>query len=638
MKRRANALIILIIVYLLSMIFIAVSIYGPLYKDNDFDSALLPENSENAEDSENAGNTENAGNRDNSADSDNASDSDGTENGDIDVDSESSIKTTLLINNSAENASYSYHDGIAFVISDMKISFDSADLQNYDFSSISAYQNVIINVSDFSSLDPWFDRIKSFVEDGGSILFIRPPHISKATSNWADFLGIKNLYSETELVDSIRPYKSFMIGGGQNYIINSTYNTAVKAELYGDTDTLATTKDAGIPIIWQKKDKDGRVVVLNFPDFSKAVRGIYASAISCLGDYSVYPVIDSSTYYLDDFPAPVSSESTEKLTLEYGLAYDKFISDIWWPDVTELSKKHDIKFTGMLIETYADITSGDLPRNRDTDTFSYYGNMLLASGGEIGIHGYNHQPLCGPGFEYKYIKNYNLWTDKAEMEVSLNEVMSFAEELYPGTSITTYVPPSNILSDDGRDVLGENKLGIRTIASVYSGNEESYNQEFCVSPDGIIETPRIVSGELINDYQKLMAMSELNMHFVNTHFMHPDDILDSDRTGEATWEDCLKSIDSYMTWVDDTAPDIRHLTASGLAGAVQRFSMAKPSVIDKGDAIEIKISGFTDESFLFIRINNGREPANMSGGEYEQLTDNLYLLKCDSDDVNISFK
>ena len=49
-------------------------------------------------------------------------------------------------------------------------------------------------------------------------------------------------------------------------------------------------------------------------------------------------------------------------------------------------------------------------------------------------------------------------------------------------------------------------------------------QEFEVAKDGIVEQPRIISGAIIDDYMKMAALSELNMHFVNSHFIHPDDL------------------------------------------------------------------------------------------------------------------
>ena len=58
-----------------------------------------------------------------------------------------------------------------------------------------------------------------------------------------------------------------------------------------------------------------------------------------------------------------------------------------------------------------------------------------------------------------------------------------------------------------------------------------------MASDGMVEQPRIVSGGMVGDtYMRLAAMNELNMHYVSTHFMHPDDLLDVDRGAEEGWE------------------------------------------------------------------------------------------------------
>ena len=607
MKNRANGMIFVIAVYILAVCLIMFSVSGPLYGTRRFDGAFLSESAEADLLKKEAAYTAEA--------------------------------DTLLVFDSGENESYELKDDLLFIVKDMKMGADAVDIAGGGALPAENYSNVIVDVSDLSRLDAYYETIVQRIADGGHVLFIRPPHISKAASNWADVLGIRTLTAENAVITAFRPKKSYMIGGGENYSLNSEAPSATEAELYGDVNILATDDTGKVPIIWEKREKDGQVVVLNFPYFSRAVRGIYATAVATLGDCSVYPVINASTYFLDDFPAPISDRRDDKLEAEYGLTYDRFLSDIWWPDVTALAKKHDFSYSGMIIENYSDTTDGSLTRNRDTDTYSYYGNMLLATGGELGIHGYNHQPLCLSDVDYGDDFSYNTWSSEEAMDASLTEVTGFAKELYPDTDFTCYVPPSNILSPQARELIGQNKdLGIRMIASTYVGEGYTYGQDFGIGDDGIIEAPRITSGEENSSFQKLLAMSELNYHFVNTHFMHPDDILDNDRTGDLTWEDCRENLDAYMTWVDDVAPGLRHLTASGLGGAVQRFAVAVPAVTEGENGIDIDVKNYVDTAYVFLRINNGREPSDVSGGKITPLTDSLYLVECDSTHVHVEFR
>ena len=146
----------------------------------------------------------------------------------------------------------------------------------------------------------------------------------------------------------------------------------------------------------------------------------------------------------------------------------------------------------------------------------------------------------------------------------------------------------------------------------------AYTQEFEAAEDGIVEQPRIISGAVIDDYMELAAVSELNMHFVNTHFMHPDDLLDEDRGARLGWEKLKKRLDEYMDW----------LYTSGAL------------VIDKDvsdQELNLKLDNFYDEAYIMIRMNEGT-PGNIEGGELTHITGNLYLLRAKEKSVKIEIR
>ena len=178
---------------------------------------------------------------------------------------------------------------------------------------------------------------------------------------------------------------------------------------------------------------------------------------------------------------------------------------------------------------------------------------------------------------------------------------------------------------------------IRTIASNYFTGEFAYVQEFEVAKDGIVEQPRIISGAIIDDYMKMAALSELNMHFVNSHFMHPDDLLDEDRGAKLGWEKLKNRLEEYMDWLYDSAPELRNLTGSELSGAIERYGALtyEKNVTDK--SVELKLNHFYDEAYLMLRFNNGI-PGKVTGGELEHVTGNLYLLHAVNDEVTIEKK
>ena len=339
------------------------------------------------------------------------------------------------------------------------------------------------------------------------------------------------------------------------------------------------------------------------------MRGIYAASFSLLCDATAYPVINGSVFYLDDFPSPVPGGDGTYIRRDYSMSISDFYSKVWWPDLVQLAQKYGVRFTGVMIENYED----EPTRQKDTQQFRYFGSLLLRQGGEIGFHGYNHQPLVLPNTDYKGLYAYRQWPSEEAITAAMEELIEFQQTVLPYTNGTVYVPPSNILSAEGRRVLGTKVPQIRTIASTYfkDGTDLPYVQEFGVATDGIVEQPRIVSGGMVGDtYMRLAAMSELNMHYVSTHFMHPDDLLDEDRGAAEGWE---------------------------VSGAIQRYAQLTVALDSTDTAWTLHLGNFVDEAWLFFRANEGT-PGRVTNGELTHLTGDLYLLKATAGTVHIERK
>ena len=65
----------------------------------------------------------------------------------------------------------------------------------------------------------------------------------------------------------------------------------------------------------------------------------------------------------------------------------------------------------------------------------------------------------------------------------MKELMDFGKEMLPETAMPVYVPPSNVLSEAGRKLLGSLYPQIRTNASNYFSGDYAYVQEFEVAED-----------------------------------------------------------------------------------------------------------------------------------------------------------
>lgn len=552
--------------------------------------------------------------------------------------------TCLVISDSDQDGVEDVKDQFDQILLDMKIAHRDIDIATDGadaIPSLASFDRVIVLMPSLDALGTHLTDLMSWVSAGGSLMLGMTPESSGYLQAIAPKLGIDTVGYEYTTAESIVPSKDFMIGGGQRYEFSDPFKSSLLVSLRETAHVWAKTGDTEAPLIWSSDCGSGRTVVCNIGIYSKVMRGFYAAAISLLGGATAYPVINSAVFYLDDFPSPVPSGDGTYIKRDYGLSIADFYTRVWWPDLQKLAQKYDIRYTGVMIENYEDVVNQVEPvRQADTTQFRYFGGMLLQMGGELGFHGYNHQPLALSDTDYGTMYDYKTWKNGETLVAALNELIAFQDEVLPNAHGTVYVPPSNILSSRARKIIGKDEPRIKTIASTYfeDGTDLPYVQEFGVASDGIVEQPRIVSGGMVDDtYMRLAAVSELNMHYVSTHFMHPDDLLDPDRGAKEGWEVYKGGLTDYLDWLTTSAPDLRHQTGSECSGAIQRFSSVTVSVDTSDDAWTLSLGNFHDEAWLMFRANNG-EPGAVSGGEITHLTGNLYLVKATDKTVTIERK
>ena len=524
---------------------------------------------------------------------------------------------------------------------DMKVPTAVADLAEEEaLPAFENYQTVVVLAADLDTLGLRLLDLMDWVEQGGNVLFAMTLEKSGAFDTVAQKLGVLSSSWSNKVAERIVPAAGFMLGGGQRYELSDPFESALGVRLRDDATVYAVTGDKGVPLVWSTELGKGRIVVDNIGVYDKVMRGFYAASYSLLGDACAYPVLNSAVFFLDDFPSPVPEGDGQYIRQQYGLSIAEFYAKVWWPDLVRLAERYGIRYTGAMIENYGDDTEAPPTRQRNIRQFQYYGGLLLRQGGELGFHGYNHQPLALWDTDYGTLYDYKTWKNKETLVASLNELIAFQDEVLPNAHGSVYVPPSNILSARARKIIGEDVPRIKTIASTYfeDGTDLPYVQEFGVASDGIVEQPRIVSGGMVDDtYMRLAAVSERNMHYVSTHFMHPDDLLDPDRGAKEGWEVYKDGLTDYLDWLTKSAPDLRHQTGSECSGAIQRFSSVTVSVDTSDDAWTLNLGNFHDEAWLMFRANNG-EPGTASGGGIKHLTGDLYLVKATDKTVTIERK
>ncbi len=550
-------------------------------------------------------------------------------------------KDTLVLYSSDDKSSMQAYEQFEVLLCDMKIGANMVNLSNAAIPKLDDYSLVIILFSDLSFVGDTLVDICRWVYNGGNVFF--PLTIDKNAHSSAieNKIGIEASYGYSYL-ESIYINKDFMIGGGKSFKVTDAYESARTVQLNPKTTTVhASINDAdGVPLIWEADYGAGKFVVNNFGMCDKAYRGFFSASLSLFNSVFVYPVINGSTFYLDDFPSQIPEGNSEYITRDFHTTIRDFYINIWWPNMMNLSDKYNIKYTGLAIECYDNLVDGTTDATPDTATFLNFGNMLLRKGGELGYHGYNHQPLCLDNSDYKGVFDYKTWDSEAAIVKTFGHLIDFCDELFPDTEMSVYVPPSNLLSVEGRQILINNFKQVKTLSGIYLPDDVldfALLQEFDVDKNGIVDQPRIVSGCALDDFMTIGALSELNFHYVNNHFTHPDDALDPDRGAELGWKALYNSFDQYLNWLYTSAPNLRNFTGSELSAAVQRFVAVVPHITVGDSSMNITIDNFYDNAQFMVRFNE-KQPDAVDGGSLTHITGDLYILEATKDTVTVSFK
>lgn len=546
-------------------------------------------------------------------------------------------KECLLIYDAQSSASTYALINFEPMLTDMKVGYQLTDISAQTVPPFENYRTVIILMKNLGGLGEKALDLTNWVFNGGRAMFPLTLDQDVIFTLLQRKLGILDAEGNHATVKKIWFDPNFIVGGGRIYGIADGYDSALSVTLSEEAEVLARAgSETGVPVIWKITYGAGRFVVDNFDLVEKDNRGLYAMSYTQLEDAFAFPILNGQVFYLDDFPSPVPEGDFERFRQDYGMRISDFYSNVWWVNIMSLAARHGIRYTGVLIEDYQDRTDGLITPQNNTRGFQYFGNMLLQMGGEIGYHGYNHQPLALVGeFDYADMP-YNSWTSLDAMRSAVTELERFTAEQFPSNKATVYVPPSNILSVTAQQMLEEDFPGIHTIAASWFTDSSSHTrgQEFEQLASGMVLQPRVTSGELINDYIVYTALSELNMHCVNTHFIHPDDAMDPYRGADLGWEYMFNSLSNHYDWLFEAAPFIRRQVASELSEVIARWGASNVDRALVGDTLFLTLDDEAVGNYFYLRLNSGKLREIM-GGEVTQINDTLYLLLAKDKNITV---
>ncbi|WP_052410239.1 DUF2194 domain-containing protein [Paenibacillus durus] len=485
---------------------------------------------------------------------------------------------------------------------------------------------VILTVRDLSSIGSP-EVLTSYAEQGGHVFLTSMPERNDAFYRLYRKLGILNAGNYKDET-GVQLRGEVLIGESGLHIDDKfILNTVMQVELDSSVTVHAATS-AGMPLLWSVPSGEGSIMVFNGTMLQEKInRGLIAGAISIMMPDFIYPVFNSKVVYIDDWPAPYGSLIDDAIYKTYKLNRQGFFKEIWWPDMLGIAKRNHIKYTAVLIESYQNRVTPpfDSPSDADPNGLISYGREIIKSGGEIGLHGYNHQSLTLDQ-DTSAAFDYQPWNSVGDMSQSIQEAVSYAKQGFPEYTMFTYVPPSNVLSPEGREAIKAGWKNLSVIASLFPDDAAgvSYVQEFELAKDGIMEMPRVTSGYKSTPFERWAAASVLTANGIFSHFIHPDDVLDAERNKNMNWESMYKTFSEMMSGLNERYPWMRAQTSMEAAIDMKNTLTSRVDLQQEDGSIKGSVKPFENESYFILRTR--KKVGSLSGCSADKIGDGIFLI------------
>ena len=498
-------------------------------------------------------------------------------------------------------------------------------------------QGVVIATNKLKNLAA-MTSIEQYVEQGGRAAILRNLQSELLPEEMVAQLGIASLGQEIS-VPGIQVTGDMFLGLQGFGFDSDIYTTAVTDVMLTSDAVPQVTSQEGHPIIWSHNSGQGKYIVCNSRERDdKNNYGIYTAILSQLEEDYIYPVMNMKLFFIDDFPSPVPEGNFERIYQETGLSTADFYRRLWWPEMLNNGEKYNVKYTGLIIENYGDQVKGPfvpLTNVNARNSLIVYGRELLKAGGELGIHGYNHQSLAPAGYGQDSL-GYATWESQADMEESLRELKRYISDAYPGYEIHAYVPPSNILSPEGKAAVKNVFTDIKVYSSLWNGlaTAKQYFQNFQLNADGTCELPRVTSGHVSTSEKIWETYIVVNYNGVFSHFVHPDEIF-YEESENLTWTMMKQGLTNLLSELQNRFGWLEPVTASEGYEKMKDYFQMDYRLTRSEDGIKINAWDFHQPLTFILRTD--KEIGSVTGGSAQRVQANAYVLTVTDADFEIKW-
>ncbi|MGB6129171.1 MAG: DUF2194 domain-containing protein [Psychrilyobacter sp.] len=557
------------------------------------------------------------------------------------------LKHLVLISHINSDSQKQIYTNIKEIFGYAKISYDVKYLNKLKKGEIYNYESIIVATNNYKFLKKSvYKEIEDYVKTGGNLIVL----INSYFNPFNKIAGIKKVNGFSEGF-GLKFRKNIFPGIEEIKIIGedaeSISNSLMDIKLKNDVEIIGETSE-GYPIMFERKVGRGRVVYSNATFFGdRSINGILIQLISYGNNVFLQNIVNTKIVDIDDFPAPLPHGKNKLIYSWHKINTRNFFREIWWPDMKKIAIDEKIIYTGYIIESYGDTTDAKKFIKADENDIQdkiYFGRELLALNGEIGIHGYNHQPLGLKG-ELNDDYNYKNWKTKEDMAASIINVRESLKEMYGGLEAKVYVPPSNMLGLTGKKVLRKNLPTLEVLSGLYSSGKEKgvlmTNIGWDLDEPSFYDFPRFSFGYAYSDIMMLNVYKGIALYGIYHHFIHPDDILDKERGKGKNWEELKIELSLYFKNINDKFGFLRPQTAYDGFRETVKLEKLKVHVFKNKENIDVYFENFPGKTYHYLRLR-GKKIKKVIGGEIQIISDDknstLYLLEANKNKISITLK
>lgn len=489
-----------------------------------------------------------------------------------------------------------------------------------------------------------FETIRKETFEGKKLIFLN----NTPYNPFNEIAGIKKVDSLVENSSEIF-FSEKLFPGLDKYSPTKeiVVHPTMKVQIDSNVRILARSKE-NIPLLWEKTYGKGLILYTNASFFADRItRGLMNQWIGYGNDWYITPILNAKLMHIDDFPAPVPRTLNSNIHNHYHISTRDFYKQIWWKDMLEIAKRRNIIFSGFIIIDYNHtVRKENMKRISDLTLkdLSLEGRELFLHHGELGVHGYNHNPLVYNRKEVNFkALNYVPWENQEDMAASINQIKSYVKELFGSkVKLYTYVPPSNIIRNEGLEAIVKNFPDMNTVSAIFYGNsdEGAYVQEVERNRDfpSLYNLPRFSSGFYYDNNEMWSLYNAIATYGYWSHFVHPDDLISKDRSRNKSWAELKGEFEKILIDVEANMPFLTSMRAVDMTKKYANIEDIKIFSEKLGNEIHVGVENFRDPFDTLIRVRN-KKINKISSGTFREVynTGNtrIYLVSINNEDTTI---